>query len=277
MNILITGITGSLGRALCNNLINNSKYNIFGIYNSEQKYSFFKRNTKYNNIKCFKQNITDSNLENNLNHILYSNKINYIIHSAAMKHVDICEDNIILAIQTNILATDIIIRCALKNNITNLIAISTDKSLEPCNIYGYSKLIMQKLVLNNGYSIYQGANFFWSDGSVLDVWTNQMNNKQKLTVTSYDHKRYFNSLDYVSEILVKNLDNKSAILIPEHVYLIKMKDMLDAFMEFYKYDNYIIIGKNKTEKIIENIDDIISNRITLSKKDLINLIKNHYS
>jgi hypothetical protein len=94
---------------------------------------------------------------------------------------------------------------------------------------------------------------------------------------TYDHKRYFNSLDYVSEILVKNLDNKSAILIPEHVYLIKMKDMLDAFMEFYKYDNYIIIGKNKTEKIIENIDDIISNRITLSKKDLINLIKNHYS
>lgn len=274
--ILITGITGSLGRNLSKELVKQN-YNVFGIYNSEQKYSFFKRNKIFKNIKCFKLNISDDNFRNEFDYILKLYNIDYIIHSAAMKHVDICEANPILAIKTNVIASNNIIEIAKLNNIKNIIALSTDKSIEPCNIYGYSKLIMQKIVLNNGYSVFQGANFFGSDGSVLDVWMNQMNLKKKLTVTSFDHKRYFNVLDDISKIIIKNLDNKGNIILPDYVYCVKLKDLLDAFMSHFNYYDYEIIGVEDYEKEIEDLDDIISNRINIDANKIKELIKNRFN
>lgn len=275
-SILITGITGSLGRALCKELINTDEFNIYGIFNSEQKFAHFKRYSLFKNIKCFKMNIADTNFRYELNNLMKVYNFNYIIHSAAMKHVDICEDNPIHAVNTNILASNTLIECAKINNITNIIALSTDKSIEPCNIYGYSKLIMQKLMLNNGFSVYQGANFFWSDGSVLDVWMNQMNRKQKLTVTNLNFKRYFNTLNYISKLLIKNLDCKGTIILPEFVYIIELQDLLQAFMEYFNYFNYEIVGEQHYEKKIEDLDDIITNRIKIDVKKIKELIKEYF-
>ena len=154
---------------------------------------------------------------------------------------------------------------------------STDKSIEPCNIYGYSKLIMQKIVLNNDYSIFQGANFFGSDGSVLDVWMDQMNRKKKLTVTNLNHKRYFNIMEDVSKIIIKNLDTKGKIILPDYVYFIKLKDLLDAFMSNFNYYEYEVIGEEDYEKEIENLDDTILNRINIGVDKIKELIINHYN
>ena len=276
-NILITGITGSLGRALCNELVKYDKYEIYGIYNSEQKFAFFKRYNLFKKIKCFKMNIADSNFQSEFDKLTKIYKFDYIIHSAAMKHVDICEDNPILAVNTNIIASNSLIECAKINNIENIIALSTDKSIEPCNIYGYSKLIMQKLILNNGYSVYQGANFFWSDGSVLDVWMNQMNRKQILTVTNINHKRYFNTLNHISKIIIKNLDVKGEIILPDYVYIIKLKDLLTAFMEYFDYHHYKIVGVESYEKDIEELDEVISIRIEIDVPKIKELIEEYFN
>lgn len=274
--ILITGITGSLGQNLCKELINKN-FKVFGIYNSEQKFAFFKRNTNFKNIKCFKINISDDNFRNQLDYILKIYNIDYIIHNAAMKHVDICENNPILAIKTNVIASNNIVECSKLNKVKNVIALSTDKSIKPCNIYGYSKLIMQKLILNNNYSVYQGANFLWSDGSVLDIWMNQMNRKKKLTVTNLNHIRYFNTLTYVSELIIKNLDNKTKIILPEYVYCIKLKDLLNAFMEYFNYYEYEIIGASNYEKNVEVLNDIISNRINIDHDKIKELISDNFN
>jgi FlaA1/EpsC-like NDP-sugar epimerase len=274
--ILITGITGSLGRALCKYIVENEDFEIYGIYNSEQKFAFFKRNCLFKNIKCFKMNIADKYFRFEIDNLAKLYKFDYIIHSAAMKHVDICQDNPILAINTNIIASNVLIECAKLNNIKNIIALSTDKSLEPCNIYGYSKLIMQNIVLNNGFSVYQGANFFWSDGSVLDIWFNQMNNKQKLTVSNINHKRYFNTLNHVSKIIIKNLDINGETLLPDYVYLVNLNDMLQAFMEYFNYHNYEVIGVESYEKEIEELDDVITNRIEIDVSKIKDLIKEYF-
>lgn len=275
-SILITGITGSLGRSLCNQLLLNKEYNIYGIYNSEQKYARFKRDQQFKDIKCFKVNIADINFDTTINFILKSFNINYVIHSAAMKHVDICEDNQIEAIKTNIVASDTLFKQCILNNVTNVISLSTDKSIEPCNVYGYSKLIMQNNALNNGFSVYQGANFFWSDGSVLDIWMDQMNRKKSLTITNLNHKRYFNTLNYVSKLLISNLDVKNKIIFPQQVYLIKLEDLLNAFMEYFNYNNYCVIGSSSMEKEIEQLDDSISERIAINKEQIKKLIKEYF-
>jgi len=275
-NILITGITGSLGQALCKELVKQAKVNIFGIYNSEQKYAYFKRISSFKNIICFKKNIASENFGNDFNLILRNNNINYVFHCAAMKHVDICEQNPIEAVKTNIIASEIIVKYCKLNNVINLIGLSTDKSIEPCNIYGYSKLIMQKIILQNGYSVYQGANFFWSSGSVLDIWMQQMSKKKHLTVTNKTHKRYFNTLEYVSKLLIKNIDKKNSVILPDHVYLIKLEDLLDSFMNYFNYFKYELIGSLNTEKVIEDIDESISNKISLNKDEVLDLIKNQF-
>ena len=118
--ILITGVTGSLGRNLCKELIIQN-FKVFGIYNSEQKFAFFKRYKFFKDIKCFKLNIADNNFRNDLDYILKKHKIDYIIHSAAMKHVDICEANPILAIKTNVIASNNIIEISKLNNIKMLL------------------------------------------------------------------------------------------------------------------------------------------------------------
>ena len=264
-NILITGVTGSLGRTLCQSLINEKKHQIYGIYNSEEKYAHLKRNLNMEKIKCIKCNIANNEFNEEISFILSKFEIDYVIHSAAMKHVDICEDNPAEAVKTNVLASEKLVKNCMLHNVKNLIALSTDKTIAPCNIYGYSKLMMQNIVLRNGYSVYQGANFIWSDGSVLRIWLNQMQKGKPLTVTNLKHIRFFNSLDYVSELIIKNIDISNKIFLPEYVYEVSLKDLLEGFMEFYSYYNYKIIGSDPMEKEVEDIQSSIKKRIKADK------------
>ena len=272
-NILITGVTGSLGRAICRTLLKKGNFKIYGIYNSEGKYAHLKRNIDMKNIKCIKCNISNSDFSEQIKFILSKYKIDYVIHSAAMKHVDICEDNPAEAVKTNVIATETLVKQSIIHEVKNLIALSTDKTLEPCNIYGYSKLMMENIVLHNGFSVYQGANFIGSDGSVLEIWLNQMNRGMPLTVTNLKHIRFFNSLDYVAELIIKNLKIRNKILLPDYVYQVSLKDLLSGFMEFYSYKNYKIIGSDSMEKEIEVIQDSIKNRIKADKNTVIDWLK----
>ncbi|AYV85814.1 MAG: 4 epimerase [Satyrvirus sp.] len=179
MNILITGITGFFGRNFVNYLIENKiECLIIGTAHSECKLAYFKKS--FPQIKTYIIDLSSERFELDFESIIKTHNINYIIHSAAMKHVDICQENPLMALRVNTIASDILIKVAKKNNVKNVIALSTDKSNNPCNTYGMCKYIMQENVLANGYSVYQGANFFWSDGSVLDIWFNQYMKKKTI-------------------------------------------------------------------------------------------------
>ena len=271
-NILITGITGFLGRKLTEIIDEKKSYNIIGIYNSDRKYKIFK--SKFPNIKCYKANIANSNFEKIMDNIVIENKINYIIHTAAMKYIDICEDNPIETLKTNVFATDSIINIAKKYTLQNVIVISTDKSNCPTNIYGMSKYIMEKIVLKNGFSIYQGVNFFGSDGSVIDIWEQQYKKNIDLTITDLNCIRYFNNINHAATLILDNLDSKSSIIIPDYVYQISMKQLFECYCLFRKYNKSKIIGKFNYEKIIEDLCKDITDIRDISNDEIIELLKN---
>ena len=259
-NILITGITGFLGRNLVKYIIDNDlKYNIFGLANSEKKISLL---ANYPNIKIYKLNLLNDFFYNEFDKILKINKINYVIHNAAMKHVDICENNPIETLRTNTIASSQIVDLCKINNIKNLMCLSTDKSNFPFNIYGMSKNIMEKIVLGQNYSIYQGANFFGSDGSVVDIWFNQMSSKLPLSVTDRSYIRYFTDITYVCQNLMDNID-RVGIILPKIVYKINIGLLLDAFCHKFEYVNIVDIGKKIFEKEIEDLDPSITDIIEL--------------
>lgn len=269
MNILITGITGFFGRNFVLYLLkNNIKCNIVGTSHSELKLAHFRK--IYPNIQIYIVDLSSEQFSYIIESIIQNHKIDYIIHAAAMKHVDICQNNPSMCLYTNIVASNILVNIAKRNNVINLIALSTDKTNNPSNVYGASKYIMQEIVLVNNYSVYQGVNFFWSDGSVLDIWFNQYQKNLSITIRNQNYIRYFNTIEYVCDLIFRNI-NKKGIIYPEEVYMIKLKDLLDGFVEYFDYHQINIVEHNNYEKMIEQTREDI-NKIELKKDDIIKLI-----
>lgn len=273
-NILITGITGFLGRNLVKHIKKHSlSYNICGIGNSEKKIVFFKRT--HPEIKVYKMNISDEDFKNCLRTIMKKENIHYVIHSAAMKYVEICEHNPIETIKTNVLASKVIIDLCIESKVKNLLCLSTDKSNTPFNIYGMSKNIMERMVLSEGYSIYQGANFFGSDGSVIDIWFNQKCNNIPLTVTDLNHVRYFNDIEHICDKIIKGLDKK-CIILPDYVYKIQLGTLLTAFQKKFEYNKVQLMGKTTYEKAIEELDPSITDIRELDIDGTLTLLNDYF-
>ena len=248
--ILITGISGFLGRNIFINYRN--KYKFIGICNSEKKMSFLIDN--YKDLILYKKNIASENFLVELENIFLNHKIDYVIHCAAMKHIDICENNKLLCLKTNIFATDSIIKISKKYNVSNMIAISTDKTINPTTTYGMSKLIMERLVLENGYSVFRGVNFFGSDGSVLEKWLYNHLKGEPINITNLEHERYYNDILYIGNEIMENLNIKNKVFEPKHILKIKLKVLYEAFKKIFPNVQVNVIGNRKFEKIIEEVN-----------------------
>lgn len=257
-NILITGAGGFLGKHLIKHLSKNKgEYNIYCTCRSSLKFNNLVVLAKNVNpeVKIFNVDITCGMDILRLKQHIIDNKIEYIIHCAAMKYMDIAEIEPSKTINTNIIGTLNLIRIAKETNIKNIIALSTDKAIDPINVYGSTKYLMEKIIIEAGYSNYQGVNFFWSDGSVLDIWYNQMKKNKRLFVTNFEQSRYYITNDIVCEDIINNLDTKGTTLVPKMVTKISLKQLYESFSEYFNYNDFDILGARNNEKTIEKISD----------------------
>ena len=280
--ILIIGITGFLGRNLTKKLWyeNKNKYNIIGTGLSPNKIFNLKNlrrgwGATYNDIPIHLIDIVCD--KHKLENIFKSTKIDYVIHCAALKYIDISTKQPEKAIDININGTLNILKLAKKYNVKNLIGISTDKANKQINTYGMTKYLMEELIKKYNYSIYQGVNFFWSDGSVLDVWRRQILNNKELCVTNFNQERYYSNIDDISNDILNNLNNKNKFITPSNIYKIKLLDLFKAFIKYFNYNEKkcFFLGNRENEKMIEDIleDKIYEN---LNEKDIIEIIDKNF-
>ena len=171
--ILITGGTGSLGQALTARLLPANTVRIFSRDEFKQK----DMSIKYPDCKFLIGDIRDKERLD-----MACEDIDYIIHCAALKHVDTAYYNPFEMVKTNIHGSQNVIDCALNHNVEKVILISTDKACEPINLYGASKLCAEKMFesANNykgkhrtEFKYVRYGNVFGSRGSVIDVWGKQ--------------------------------------------------------------------------------------------------------
>lgn len=270
MNILITGASGYLSRFLLKHIDRNKYEKIICLIYSEKRY--IENIFLYENCIIYKGDIAD---ENFIKEIFKDNKIDYVIHSAAIKYIDTCELFQKNCIDTNMIGTLNLCKYAKKYKIKNLLTISTDKSNNPSSLYGISKLASEHITLSHGFSIYQGVNFWNSDGSFLQKWKTAVRNKKKIILYDKKYIRYFDMPDDIAkEILNLVLNNNNKINYPEKCYEIKMLDVFNIFKELFPNGKFIIKNdKNEFEKYIEDINENI-NVLYLSKDELTNKIKN---
>ena len=142
--------------------------------------------------------LLDINYQNQLEKLIKSNKIKYIFHAAAYKHVNFLEDNLISAVRNNILATLSILN-SIKNTSINLTIISTDKAVQPKTILGMTKKVAEMISLTMSrlkeykdpkISVVRFGNVFGSAGSAIEIFKNQIRDDLPITLTDIKMKRF---------------------------------------------------------------------------------------
>lgn len=191
-SILITGGTGSLGKALTKHILTNfpdvKRLVIFS--RDEQKQFEMEQdfpNRIYPQIRYFIGDVRDlERLERAFT------DIDYVIHAAAMKHVHIAEYNPDECVKTNVGGAENVIKAALKSNVQNVVALSTDKACAPINLYGATKLTSDKLFVaannirgkkNIKFSVVRYGNVMGSNGSVIPFFLKRKRTDGILPIT----------------------------------------------------------------------------------------------
>lgn len=253
MATLITGATGFLGQAIVDRLLQDSEKHdsasnpkLVLLGHSEKRADVLRR---LHGMPVF---VGDIQNEFFLEKIFKSNKIDKIIHTAAIKYVTISNYNPISTVETNIIGSYTLVRLARRYDVEMMVGISTDKAINPVNIYGMTKKIMESMFIEAGYTIVSGVNFFGSSGSVLDVWRGQLKQNKPLTLTDRNCIRYFIGINDVVDLVLGSF-GKNEIIYPDTVNKINMGDLLDVFMDIYDYHNFKEVGLESGEKLVEDM------------------------
>jgi len=206
--------------------------------------------------------------------------IDIIIHCAALKQIDTGEYNPFEFIKTNVNGTQNVIECALHHNIEQVLLISTDKAVNPVNLYGATKLCAEKLIISaNNYRGHKRTRFkyvrygnVWgSRGSVLDSWTDG-----EFIVRDREATRYHLTLDMAIELIVKTLSNDNTENLPGDLNAYNLGDLADAYQEVTgrtPEGSFLLPG----EKLHETLDGIsYSNEASLlTGEELERIISNY--
>ena len=241
--ILITGGTGSLGKALTKRLLESKVDRIRIFSRNENKQVDMENELSDSRLRFL---IGDARDRDRLEAALED--IDIVFHAAALKHVPRIEYNPFEAIKTNVIGSQNVIDAALKQNVEKAICISTDKAVSPLNTYGATKLLMEKLFItaNNFMQLprhrtkflaIRYGNVFGSSGSIIPTFLKQIKNGGKITVTDTRMTRFSitmeQALDFILDCSVTG--KKSEIYIPKlKGYSIEL--IIEAFRDLYEVE-----------------------------------------
>ncbi|MEO6777435.1 MAG: UDP-N-acetylglucosamine 4,6-dehydratase (inverting) [Kofleriaceae bacterium] len=207
--VLVTGGTGSFGRAFVDKALTSKAKKVIVFSRDEQKHYNLERVLKDKRVRFFVGDIRDRDrLQTALR------DVDIVVHAAAMKHVPICEYNPIEAVQTNVNGARNLIEAAMANGVERVIALSTDKAVSPANLYGATKLCMEKLLTAaNAYagdratrfSLVRYGNVMGSAGSVIPLFRNQIKSG-KLTITDARMTRFWIEMDEAVALVLRGLE-----------------------------------------------------------------------
>jgi FlaA1/EpsC-like NDP-sugar epimerase len=185
--------------------------------------------------------------------------IDYVIHCAAYKHVDLGENNPDAFIENNVIKTMKFFKKLSQLGI-RFVFISTDKAVEPINLYGFTKAIGEKLALFYGGSVARLGNIIASSGSVIPLWEKAIENKEPIPITDENMIRFFiEGPDAANQIWHEFL-NDERVIIP----ICTKKRLLDILAEVLKKHGYdkasdyepgiVEIGIRPGEKLEEKLE-----------------------
>jgi UDP-N-acetylglucosamine 4,6-dehydratase (inverting) len=240
--ILVTGGTGSFGHEFVNYVLEHYEPKKLIIYSRDEYKQFVMKNEYKNHprAECLRFFIGDVRDVTRLRRAM--NGVDYVIHAAAMKQVPACEYNPIEAIKTNINGATNVIEAVLDTpSVKKVVALSTDKAVNPINLYGGTKLVSDKLFTSaNSYAGYRDISFSvvrygnvaGSRGSVIPFFDNIIKNGGKeLPITDYRMTRFWISLGQGVELVIKALqESRGGEVFISKIPSFKVTDLAEAML-----------------------------------------------
>ena len=274
-DILITGGTGYFGRNFISHLLKNYKPSKIVIFSRDEQKQYHLQNEfkDHKNKSILRFFIGDVRDQQRLD--MAFNKIDIVIHAAALKHVPAAEYNPMECVKTNILGAQNIIESSLRNGVKKVIALSTDKAANPINIYGASKLVSDKLFVaaNNLagkkkviFSVVRYGNVFGSTGSVVPFFKGILESNLKFfPITDEKMTRFIITIQEGIDFVIRSLQEMRGgeIFIPK-IPSMKILDLAKSFSEKYPIK---FIGMRPGEKLHEILCPKDSAHLTLEFKD----------
>ena len=253
MRILITGGSGTIGKAFIREF---PEHTYFNVSRNEKFLTDLMR--EHPKTKSYIGNIED---EGFLMRVFNSVKPDVVIHAAAMKHINIAEENPIQTCQSNVVGSINVINASIMNDVPITIGISTDKACSSASVYGDTKSLMEKCfmeadTLKNRFALTRFANVAHSNGSVLPFWLKLKEEGKTLKLTSKDMNRLmFSKSD--SARLINRAINKCETDGGGFVCSYKMKSVNMLELAKVISDDVEIVGLRPGEKLNE---DLISDK-----------------
>lgn len=259
-SVLITGGTGSFGKALTKRLLNSSARRVAIFSRDELKQLEMKNKFNDARLRFFLGDIRDSS---RLDIALHG--VDYVVHAAALKQVDTGEYNPMEFIKTNVIGSQNVIDACVRNGIKKVVALSTDKASSPINLYGATKLTADKLfTAANNYSFSYGTTFsvvrygnvMGSRGSVIPFFKKLAENDEPFTITDKRMTRFWITLEEAVEFVLESLDimNGGELYVPR-IPSMQIMDLAEAIKKDFRYvETGIRAGEKLHEEMISPDD-----------------------
>jgi len=280
--ILITGGTGSLGKALTKRLLGLDVARIRIFSRNESKQVAMESEINDDRLRFFIGDVRDFHRL-----IRALEDVDIVFHTAALKHVPVVEYNPFEAIQTNVMGSQNVIDACLHEKVKIAVGVGTDKAVSPLNTYGATKLLMEKLFVTANYYTnperhqtkfiaLRYGNVLGSSGSVVPKFIQQIRAKMPITITDNEMTRYSLTMDEALDFILESTqDSKGSEIFVPKLRAYTITDLKDALFELLGDTGVKTIPIRAGEKIHEvliNEDEMRSTWETKSKYIIMNPI-----
>ena len=269
--VLVTGGTGSFGKKLIKILVEEYHPAKIIVFSRDELKQHEMRTSGYNHpsIRYFIGDVRD---RERLSRAFYG--VNVVVHAAALKQVPACEYNPMEAIKTNILGSSNVADAAIENGVEKVLALSTDKAVNPINLYGATKLAAEKLLIqSNAYAggrntriaCTRYGNVVGSRGSVVPLFI-QQRPSGRLTITDERMTRFWISLEQGVRFVIRCIEQMQGgeVFVPK-IPSMNMMDLARAVAPEARVD---IIGIRPGEKLHETLISEDEARTTVELPDM---------
>jgi len=269
--ILITGGTGSFGKKFVEVMLKEYHPKKLIVYSRDELKQLEMRAIGFDHpsLRYFIGDVRD---QERLRRAMQG--VDIVVHAAALKQVPACEYNPMEAIKTNIMGTSNVIEAALDSGVEKVMFLSTDKAVNPVNLYGATKLAAEKLVVQSNayaagtatrYSCVRYGNVVGSRGSVVPVFLKQRKNGA-ITITDKRMTRFWLSLEQGVRFVVRCIEQMHGgeVFVPK-IPSMKLIDLARAIAPKVKIE---VIGIRPGEKLHEVLISEDEARSTVELTDM---------
>lgn len=271
--VLITGAGGSIGSELARQLLSGGAERLYLFGHGENSIYQINRELKLLQQEGVGEKATvvpiigDMKEREYVRYIISHTKCDVIFHCAAYKHVPLMEENPVAVIENNVFGTKNLLDASIEFNVKKFVLISTDKAVSPVSVYGASKFLCEKLLLEasekvkdnqQDFMFVRFGNVLGSRGSILPLFMEQIKNGGPVTVTDPRMERFFMTIPEACSLVLQTggVGKNGFSYLLDMGEPIKIKDLAEHIISFsglepYKDIEIQFTGARKGERLTE--------------------------